>query len=164
MDTPPPVLLLDVDGVLFADRPPWNDADKRAVITVGTEDYPVRWSPQCVSTLFKLAHNGRIEIRWCTTWCPHAHLLEQLWQLPPLPRCWADPIDSIPQVKAAKLAAARAVLAADRRLIWCDDDAIPLAKKRRELGMAGDALYVIPNGVRGLSPGQMRQIAAFVGE
>lgn len=164
MDTLPPVLLLDVDGVLLADRPPWNDKDQVAVIAVGDERYQVRWSPQCVDALFTLAQEGRVEIRWCTTWCPHAHLLEQLWKLPEFPRCWTEPIDSVPQVKAAKLAAAREVLAAGRRLIWCDDDAIPLARKRREIGMIGDALYIVPYGPRGLSPGQMRQIIDFAGE
>lgn len=160
----PAKLLLDVDGVINADRPGWPDADARATVTLDCcvdVPLPLRWSPMLLAKLANLHHLGLVEIRWCTSWCPHVDTLHQVWNLPTLQACWSAHIPAGPQVDALKLKAARDVLADGARLIWVDDEAIPRANVRRSLAMTGDALYIVPDPRRGLSPGQVRQITEF---
>jgi hypothetical protein len=161
----PPVWLLDVDGVLNATRPSgdeqprwqevWSESDQIA--------YPVRWSPGLIKRIRELHLTGRVELRWCTTWCPDADELEYLWDLPPLKRSLtADPMPRGPQCWPLKLAAAREVLADDRRLIWTDDEALPKpGPARDELVADGRALLIAPNPARGLRPEDLDRIEAF---
>jgi hypothetical protein len=80
------------------------------------------------------AVSGTVEIRWCTTWCPHADQLERLFRLPELERALdMDPVPPAPDSWPLKLAAARAVLGEGRTLVWTDDDAIPGPRVVREL-------------------------------
>lgn len=157
---PPAILLLDVDGVLNADRPCWPDPDMRATVHAFGHDWLFRWSPTLIGELINLHYMELIEIRWCTTWCPQADKLQDLWRTPAFATCWTDESYGA-DAKARKLAAARAVLASGRRLIWADDDAIPRSKVRRSLGMTGDALYLTPNSWTGLSPAHVAQITKF---
>jgi hypothetical protein len=161
----PPVWLLDVDGVLNATRPAgdgpprwqevWSESDQIA--------YPLRWSPTLIDRIRDLHLDGKVELRWCTTWCPDADELEHLWRLPRLERSLtADPMPRGPDCWPLKLAAAHEVLADDRRLIWTDDEALPRSGPARdELVAGGLALLIAPNPAHGLRPEDLDRIEAF---
>ena len=87
----PPVLLLDVDGVLNAfDRVPaarggWDDWQHGGATAEGTR-WPITWSPRVVATLSDWHEQGRVELRWLTTWGHDANdELRRLLGLPELP-------------------------------------------------------------------------------
>lgn len=69
-----------------------------------------------------------------------------LWRLPPLGRAIsANPMPRGPACRPLKLAAARAVLAEGRRLIWTDDEVLPEpGPLRDELTRDGRALLIAP--------------------
>jgi hypothetical protein len=161
----PPVWLLDVDGVLNASRPGWGAAPERRFVWSQTDQtsYPLRWSPQLIDRIRALHTEGRAEVRWCTTWCPDADELERLWDLPELQRALtADPMPRAEACWPLKLAAARAVLADGRRLIWTDDEALPKpGPERDELTVGGLALLIAPRPHRGLRPEDLDRIEAF---
>src|SRR5919112_4069774 len=67
----PPLLLLDVDGVLNAMRwelpPGWRQ---------GTfNGYVLSWDPTVIARLRALHDSGRVEIQWLTTWAENADRL-----------------------------------------------------------------------------------------
>lgn len=155
----PVQLLLDVDGVVNADRLKWPDKDMHAKVAADGETYPFRWSPLMMDALDDLHHRRLVEIWWCTTWCHEAATLNALFGVD-YRAAWTESLDPrLAQVR--KLSVARAALAAGRRLIWCDDEAIPRAKDRRCLGMTGDALFITPYPRSGLTPKHLKQIEAF---
>lgn len=164
MKTPtPPVWLLDVDGVVNATRPGWSAAPMRRTVYADGE-WTLRWAPALVRRIRHLVAAGHVELRWCTTWCPHAGLLERLWGLPELPRtltddeCWLSP----GRIDAAKVDAARKVRADGRRLIWTDDTAVPaFGPLHEELTADGRALLIRPVARVGLLPLDMDRIEAF---
>lgn len=166
MPLAPPVLLLDVDGVINANRPGWGAAPRRALVWSASDrqSYPMRWAPALVDRIRSLHAAGVVEARWCSTWCADADQLEQLWRLPPLER--ALTVDPIPRGAACwpmKLAAARAVLAEDRVLVWTDDEAVPAhGSVYDELTAGGRGLLIAPRPSRGLQPDDLDRIEAFV--
>lgn len=161
----PPVWLLDVDGVINATRPGWGAAPRRAPVWSATDgrSYPLRWAPPLVDRIRRLHDSGAVEVRWCSTWCPDADSLEQLWRLPVLVRALdADPMPRGAECWALKLAAARAVLAEERSLIWTDDEATPAEGPiYDELTADGRALLVTPLASRGLQPDDLDRIEEF---
>lgn len=166
MTTPgTPVWLLDVDGVLNARKPGWGAAPRRFDVTdQWGMTWTLRWAPALITRIARIHAEGRIEIVWCTTWCPSTHLLESLWHLPQLRRAWTEDLHGYAAVEA-KRAAARAVLADGGRLIWTDDDAFP---KRgpfvQELTADGRALLIKPDDRFGLQPADLDDIEAFAAE
>jgi len=86
-----------------------------------------------------------------------------LWRLPPLGRAIsANPMPRGPACRPLKLAAARAVLAEGRRLIWTDDEVLPEpGPLRDELTRHGRALLIAPRPNRGLQPADLDRIEAF---
>ncbi len=169
----PPIWLLDVDGVLNADRPGWSAAPRSRKLTVPYveprtgfttfQTFRLRWAPMLITRIKQLHAAGRAELRWCTTWCPEADQLERLWGFPPLARAWTEDLYGFRAVEA-KRAAAREVLAAGRRLIWTDDDAFPRTGELvDELTAGGRALLIKPDGRRGLQPADMDDIETFTG-
>lgn len=102
-------------------------------------------------------------VRWCSTWCADAHRLEHLWRLPPLDRAIsADPMPRGVACGPLKLAAARAVLAEGRRLIWTDDQVLPEpGPLHDDLTSDGRALLIAPRPTRGLQPEDLDRIEAF---
>ncbi|MGC4808477.1 hypothetical protein [Micromonospora sp. DT233] len=159
----PSVWLLDVDGVLNASRPGWGGPPRRSGCwsSVDNYEYTMRWAPALIERIRNLNRSGAVELRWCSTWCADATALERLWALPPLKRAFADPVRG-DAASAAKLAAARKVLADDRRLIWTDDTEVPLdGDVHDELVAAGRALLIRPRGSTGLQPEHMDRIEAF---
>lgn len=159
--TPPPVLLLDVDGVVNANRPGWGAAPRKATAYADGQGWTMRWAPAMVDRLRRLREDGLVEIRWCTTWCAWADQLERLWRFPPLERAFHDPINGT-AAAVAKLAAAQKVLADGRRLIWADDTEVPLGGPVfDDLTAGGQALLIRPDGRRGLQPEHLDAIEAF---
>lgn len=161
-----PVWLLDVDGVINTNRPGWGGPPRRSQVWSDTDrvSYLIRWEPALIDRIRSLHRSGKVEVRWCTTWCPDAHRLEQLWRLPPLARAIsADPMPRGSECWPLKLAAARAVLAEGRRLVWTDDDAIPLpGPDLDELTASGQALLIVPKSNRGLQPEDLDRIESFI--
>ncbi|MCM0677649.1 hypothetical protein NCC78_23600 [Micromonospora phytophila] len=163
-----PVWLLDVDGVINANRPGWGGPPRKSQVWSDTDRVPyvVRWAPALIDRIRLLHESGMVDVRWCTTWCPDAHRLEYLWRLPPLARAIsADPMPRGPACWPLKLAAARAALAEGRRLVWTDDDALPApGRLRDELTASGQALLIAPKSNRGLQPEDLDRIESFIGE
>lgn len=157
-----PVWLLDVDGVLNASRPGWGGPPRTRNATSNGVGYRIRWSPALLDRVRALHLSGRVEIRWCTTWCPDADQLEALFGLPVLPRVWSTPLFG-EKAATAKLAAAREVLSSGRALVWADDTEVPLdGPVREELLSAGPALLLRPTPARGLQPADVDAIDTFL--
>lgn len=159
----PPVWLLDVDEVINADRPAWSEQPYNRTLYADKE-YKLRWAPTLLKQIRRLRADGVVELRWCTTWCTYAHLLERAFGLLPLVRALADEqcTGSPGRVDMAKCAAAQAVLAAGRRLIWTDDTAVPAFGPMRESMLATErALLIRPRRKIGLTPAHMAEIEAF---
>ncbi|MDI6103968.1 hypothetical protein QLQ12_35795 [Actinoplanes sp. NEAU-A12] len=161
----PPVWLLDVDGVINANRPGWHAAPRRSMVYSAQDrcEYRLRWAPTLIHRLRRLHASSAVELRWCTTWCPEAHLLERLWRLPPLARALTcDPVPKGTHAHPLKLDAARQVLAAGRPLIWTDDEAVPTdGPVFAELTAHGQALLIAPSSSRGLQPADLDAVEAF---
>jgi hypothetical protein len=156
----PPVLLLDVDGVLNAPRAGWDGPGQARHVTVDGCSLRLRWEPKAVACVRTLHMAGVVEVRWCTTWCWHADLLEELWQLPRLDRA----IRGVPfDTWAAKRAAALSVLDSGRRLVWADDDLDPAEVPAGvvDAQAAGRALLVRPRPSRGLRPEDFHAIEEY---
>jgi hypothetical protein len=162
LDAALPVWLLDVDGVLNASRPGWGGPPRTRNAVSNGVGYRIRWSPALLDRVRALHLSGRVEIHWCTTWCPDADQLEALFGLPSLPRAWSTPLFD-QEAATAKLAAAREVLASGRALVWTDDTEVPLdGPVREELLSAGPALLLRPTPTRGLQPGDLDAIDVFL--
>ncbi|MGW0434126.1 hypothetical protein ACWDV4_16500 [Micromonospora sp. NPDC003197] len=161
-----PVWLLDVDGVVNAPRPGWSAAPHRAKVWSPTDryEYVLRWAPALVERIRALHLARTVEVRWCTTWCPDADQLERLWRFPPLDRALPEcPVPKGEHNWPLKLDAARRVLASGRRLIWTDDEAIPVdGPARDELTSDGRALLVAPSSRHGLQPDDLTAIEVFL--
>ncbi|WP_327011038.1 hypothetical protein OHA72_29485 [Dactylosporangium sp. NBC_01737] len=152
------VWLLDVDGVINARKPGWHAAPHHGRAYAAGTAWPMRWAPALTARIRRLHNSGAVEVRWCSTWCAWSDQLERLFRLPPLPCAFTTTADA----PAAKLAAARAVLAAGDHLIWTDDDEVPTAGPLLdELTAAGRALLIRPDARRGLTPDHLDEIEAF---
>lgn len=64
-----PVWLLDVDGVINASRPGWGAAPHHGTATAAGMSFRIRWAPALAKRIRALHESGRVEIRWCSTWC-----------------------------------------------------------------------------------------------
>jgi len=164
-DVGKPVWLLDVDGVINTTKPGWGAAPSRSLVWSAADNtsYLLRWAPLLVDRIRGLVLTGKVEIRWCTTWCPEAERLEQLWHLPQLDRALeADPMPRGAECWPLKRAAAGDVLAEGRRLIWTDDEALPPpGPERDELTAEGRGLLIAPRATRGLQPADLDLIEKF---
>lgn len=163
------VWLLDVDGVINADRAGWGRAPVRGHVTDWRGDsYRMSWEPRLMTFIREVIDSEAAEVVWCTTWCDDAHLLEDLWGLPPLRRAFTVPAGKY--VGDAKLAAVRDELAAGHRVIWTDDTEVPEVMDMSsdlglyiELMMSRRILLIRPDGRRGLRPLDMTAIRDFIG-
>ena len=158
-----PVWLLDVDGVINVDRPGWGAPPRRGRAYSDGEEFSIRWAPSLIKRKLRALHDsGRVDVRWCTTWCADADQLERLFSLPRLGRAWLDPISSS-AASVAKLAAARHVLHDGGRLIWTDDAVVPTSGPiHEELTASARALLIAPSPRTGLQPEHLDQIESFV--
>lgn len=153
--------LLDVDGVINAQRPNWPDKDARATVETDGERWPLRWSPGLIDAIRGFTEDPRVDVVWCTTWCSDVAVLEELWQLPKLLCAWTWRCPA-GRMRLMKMGAAANAMKFGGRLIWTDDDAIPSGRERRHLGIVGDALVIRPNPQKGLTPKHIQQISDFL--
>ena len=150
--TAPPVWLLDVDGVINANRAGWGGPPTSRSIVAFDSSWRMRFSPDLIAAIRDLS--AVVEIRWATTWAGHIPDLSRVFALPELPPAFPMPEGHPTQATIAplKLAAALAVVESGRRLIWTDDDAIPEDGPDRERLDAAGALLIAPKPSRGLRP------------
>jgi hypothetical protein len=160
-----PVWLLDVDGVVNANKPGWSAAPRQSNAYADGQSHRMRWAPALVDRIRSLHRSGTVEVRWCTTWCPWADQLERMLALPPLVRTLTAEQVVSPRVSLpAKLAVALEVMLVERRpLIWTDDEAVPQGGPNRDLLEAAGMpmLLVAPRMSRGLQRADLDAIEAF---
>lgn len=152
-----PVWLLDVDGVINANRPGWGAAPRRGYAYADGVQWRIRWAPALIGRIRGIHIAGLAEVTWCTTWCSWAEQLERLFGLPPLPRA---AVSAGVHAPGEKLAAACEVLTGGRRLIWTDDT--EAHEGSLPAGVPDRALLIAPDDRRGLQPEHLDQIDAFL--
>lgn len=155
--------LLDVDGVLNVRRPAWGPDLHRGTAHSQGVDWPIRWAPGLIDAILRLHYARLVEVRWCTTWCPDADVLERLFALPELGRALSTAdLATVHDADPLKLAAARRVRAEGRRLVWTDDTAVPASGPLHdELTADGHGLLIRPQPKRGLRPRDLTRIETF---
>jgi len=161
-----PVWLLDVDGVVNARRPAWDQPFAQGNAFVDGVAYRLQWAPALTRYIKAVHKRQAAEIRWATTWVDHVHQVERLLRLPALHTAFRG-LGTAPSVGAPdrKLSAALHVVEIERRpLIWTDDDAIPvMGTQRRRLEEAGvPVLLLAPNPYEGLTPEHLERIDDFL--
>jgi hypothetical protein len=156
------VWLLDIDGVINANKPGWGAAPRK----VSCAGFTIRWAPALVVRIRQLHRAGWVDIRWSSTWCGYPTQLDELstrlgvdfpsafGDRPPS-KTWAD----------LKVEAAIDVLSSGRRLVWTDDDEVSAGRclfpQIAEAEADGRALLIAPQSNRGLQPGDLDAIEAF---
>jgi hypothetical protein len=163
-----PVWLLDVDGVLNAARPGWDETPRQGIAFVGEVGYRLQWAPTLIRRIAALHHGGGVEVRWATTWVDHIDQVEGLLRLPRLDTAFND-IDVVNAEEgvARKVQAALDVVEVEQRpLIWTDDSAIPQhGGVLDRLDRAGLPVLLIAPGSRyGLQPEDLAAIDDFLAE
>ncbi|MFD2094003.1 HAD domain-containing protein [Blastococcus deserti] len=170
MATPPPVLLLDVDGVLNAVCRELPEGWRRGTFN----GYVLSWDPTVTARLREWHESGRVELQWLTTWTERAdQLLAEPMGLPRglrthrregmLPTGFGGEWRGVSGWW--KLAAARAVAEAEpgRRIVWIDDDLAVQAEDTSEwLAANGQVLVVAPDLVRGLTHAELDRVEAWL--
>jgi Swiss Army Knife RNA repair-like protein len=166
----PPVLLLDVDGVLNALQVELPDGWHRG----SYNGYPISWDPTITARLRAWHEAGRVEIQWLTTWAADAdRLLAEPMGLPrglrTHAREGAGPTGFVGRVGAQpgwwKLAFAREVAEAEpgRRIVWIDDDLADRAGSTGEFLAANPQVMVVaPDLATGLTHEQLDAIEAWL--
>jgi membrane-associated protease RseP (regulator of RpoE activity) len=167
---PPPILLLDVDGVLNAALLDLPEGWRRGTFN----GFLLSWDPTVTDRLRELHESGRVEIQWLTTWAEKAdELLAEPMGLPRGLRTHArEGVASTGfsgQLRGLsgwwKLAAAMQVAEAEpgRRIVWIDDD---LSEQADDvvgwLGANPHVLVVAPDLFVGLTHEQLDQIEAWL--
>lgn len=163
-----PVWLLDVDGVLNASRPGWGGPPRTRTAYAEGLAWRMRYAPALIDRIRAVTGARLAEVRWATTWVPYADQVERAMGLPSLPLAFtAADIEAAGSARAAKEAAARAVVHKERRpLVWTDDDVVPDDEALRAPYQAPGvpALLLRPDGRRGLRPADMDAVEAFLRE
>ena len=170
MSAPPPVLLLDVDGVLNAVQMELPDGWRRGTYN----GFVLSWDPTVTARLRELHESGRVELQWLTTWTENADkLLAEPMGLPRGLRTHARK-DVLPTGFTGlfrglsgwwKLAAARAVAEAEpgRRIVWIDDDLAEQADDTSEwLEANAQVLVVAPDLFAGLTHEELDRVEAWL--
>ncbi len=170
MSAPPPILLLDVDGVLNAVRVELRPGWQRATFN----GFVLSWDPTITARLRGLHESGVVEIQWLTTWAENADsLLAEPMGLPRGLRTHGRE-DVLPTGFAGerrgvsgwwKLAAIRALAEAEpgRRIVWIDDDLSDPAEDTREwLAANAHVLVVAPDFFAGLTHPQLDRVEAWL--
>ncbi len=172
MPAPPPVLLLDVDGVLNAVAPDLPEGWRRGTYN----GYVLSWDPTVTARLRALHEAGQVELQWLTTWTEKAdELLAEPMGLPRglrthsregvLPTGFGGRLGG--EFGWWKLAAARAVAEAEpgRRIVWIDDDLADPADDTSEwLAANGQMLVVAPDLVAGLTHAELDRVEAWLAD
>lgn len=170
----PPVLLLDIDGVLNATAtkvPDWI-WPAHTWTRQHIDGFQITSSSRVVDFLTGVHEMGKAEIRWHTTWQDRAlHVGERLG-LPefPVQECpeWPPtPMKVAHWFREGRPgwwkyhAAERILTEEDRRLVWVDDDLFGnlSAPLRQELKALGTVLLVNPMTHTGLDAGDLKRIS-----
>jgi hypothetical protein len=164
---PRPVWLLDVDGVLNAARPGWDETPAQGQAFVDGVRYRLRWAPGLTRRIKALHRSGTVEVRWATTWVDHIAQVERLLRMPQLQTAFTGLAEDGVDPADLKVRAALNVVEIERRpLIWTDDDAIPGHGPLRErLQAAGvPILLMSPGSGHGLQPDDLAAIDDFVSD
>jgi hypothetical protein len=165
-DEPVPVWLLDVDGVLNANRPGWGAPPRQGSATFEGQAFQMRWAARLMLDLARLHHDRVVEFRWATTWVDQIDQIETLFRLPAFPVAFSGlPLGPQSKTPAFKAKAALEVVETERRpLIWTDDDAIPAGGPLlRRLQASGQPLLLIaPDPRRGLQPTHLKAVTEFL--
>jgi hypothetical protein len=161
-----PVWLLDVDGVVNARHPAWEQPFANGNAFVDGVTYRLQWAPALTRYIKSVHKRQAAEVRWATTWVDHIHQVERLLRLPAFPTAFRG-LGAAPSVGAPdrKLSAALQVVEIERRpLIWTDDDAIPITgTQRRRLDESGvPILLLAPDPYEGLTPVHLKRIDQFL--
>ncbi|HYY11924.1 MAG TPA: hypothetical protein VE781_13380 [Kineosporiaceae bacterium] len=77
-----PLWLLDVDGVVNADRPGWGGSPRSRQVAADGVLWRIRWAPALVERIRALHRSGRVEIRWASTWIGSTPALAAALALP----------------------------------------------------------------------------------
>jgi hypothetical protein len=169
---PPPVLLLDVDGVLNAVQADLLPGWRRGIYN----GFVLSWDPTVTARLRELHEAARVELQWLTTWTENADkLLAEPMELPRGLRTHSRE-DVLPTGFRGehrglsgwwKLAAARAVAEAEpgRRIVWIDDDLAEQAADTREwLAANAQVLVVAPDLITGLTHAELDRVEAWLAD
>jgi hypothetical protein len=146
------VWLLDFDGVINASKAGWSAQPFSGSVYANGNSWRIRWSPQLVQRISRVHKLEHVRIMWASSWCGHTSRLEQLIKLPPLLSAASTQMSN-----GSKLRAAQQVLDDGARLVWTDDEAIPLEWHSTE-----DKLLIRPRASRGLRPEHLDLIDKFV--
>lgn len=164
-----PVWLLDVDGVLNADRPGWGGDVADGWARAGHGRFWIRWSPAAVRRILEIDGTGAVEVRWATTWVPWIEQIEGLLGLPQWAVAWDGPHEGLgsPAIPTPlrKVQTALSVVEEERRpLVWTDDDVIPSHGPLHDrLVNAGvPCLLVSPSTRAGLQPDHLDAVEKFL--
>ena len=159
----PPILLLDVDGVINAFHGSWG----APITRTRCAGQPIRYAPALFDRLRVLHQSGTVVIRWSSTWCGIPDQLAALTALlgvdvepafgphRPLSKTWGD----------LKVEAALSALGEGRRVIWADDEEAAAGRRLfpaiAEAEREGWLLLVMPRSEFGLQPEDVEAINAF---
>jgi hypothetical protein len=167
---PPPILLLDVDGVLNALQPELPEGWQRGRFN----GFVLSWDPTVTARLREWHESGRVEIQWLTTWAHDAdRLLAEPMGLPRGLRTHSEarvaPTGFGGRYAGSsawwKLAHAQEVAEAEpgRRIVWIDDD---LRERAALTGqwLEGNAqvLVIAPELWRGLTHAELDAVEAWL--
>jgi len=158
----PPLWLLDVDGVVNALDPgqhAWPD-----FTTFRARGFTIRYSPSLLARVAALHAQGRVEVRWLTTWWETANQhLGEAFGLPELVVANTEQEFSA-RGQWWKLPVAQRLRAeTGRRLVWTDDDLTHVDDAVDWVRAQGDEVLAIsPNTYVGLTPADLDTIEAWV--
>lgn len=162
---PPPIWLLDVDGVLNAasTKPPTYAWPAEAWRTVKVSGLRILVADPVLNFLRRIDTLGLAEIRWHTTWQTDAHVLAEALDLPE----WSI-ADAPEHLRIGehlrrnewwKTPAVWRALLESRPVLWTDDDAdTDLTREQKTTLAAAGALVVSPDPRTGLCQRHLRQI------
>ena len=170
MPAPPPILLVDVDGVLNAVRRDLPHGWRRETY----DGYVLSWDPTVIARLREWHESGRVELQWLTTWTERADaLLAEPLSLPRGLRTHSREGESPTGFNGErrgvsgwwKLGAAREIALddPDRRIVWIDDDLAEQAEDTSTWLAANDhVLVVAPDFERGLTHAELDRVEAWL--
>lgn len=159
-----PIWLLDVDGVINANRPGWGAAPRRAQAYADGTGWTMRWAPALIDRIRALHTATVVEVRWATTWCEHTDQLHRVFRVGPFPAAFGarPPHKTYGELKAEAVLAA---LATGRPVVWTDDAEVAAGRalylRIAQAERDGQALLIAPRPNRGLQPGDVDAIEAF---
>ena len=158
-----PTWNLDLDGVINGfGRCGWHAPPRQGNVHANGFSWPMRWSPELVDRICALHRSGLVQILWATTWIEvGTDGIEELLGLPAFPHAYAR--RPYMTHHEAKFAAADDVITTGGRLIWTDDEVVPLpGTPEYDYFMDAGALLIRPDGRRGLRPEDLDLIETYI--